>query len=254
MLVREVIDIIQDQLSLYEDRTKVDGKTIWRFLNNARREVFSRMLPVKEQGFTKVVQLGHGSPLPADFSRVIRVYATTSVGIVECRQADPREWWDVTNPVRQKSFTSGNARSPVYCLWGEILTGGRVSRLDNTLGILPLTLTDPNRDKVFFYISPSVSATMEYNGNYADLPVDVNGNPDLGVSIQVPYEYEELVLLLTKWRCFLKVMDKAKWISLNQTMMSEEQRLRKAFIAREQTKSQELLTLIAPQPSVTPDL
>jgi len=145
MTVREAIDRVMDRVSLFDAGTRLDYKTVWMFLNRARREIFARLLPYKDYAFIMHTQGGHGTALPADFTRVVRVISQQGSEYVEARQAAPQDWWRVTNTVRPHSFNHATVGSPVYVLWGDITVGGNAPANDNSLALAP---NPANTDRV----------------------------------------------------------------------------------------------------------
>ena len=120
MTVREAIDEILDKVSQLQTATNLDYKTVWMFLNRARREVFARTIAYKDSSYVKTVSVTNGIALPADFTRKLRVILQDGAGeFVEARFVAPQEWWRLTNTARQHTVAAATPRFPVYTIWGS---------------------------------------------------------------------------------------------------------------------------------------
>ena len=251
MTVREAVDRVMDKVSMFETGTKLDYKTVWMFLNRARREIFARILPYKDYAFITNTASAHGTRMPADFSRVVRVISQDgSNEYVEARQAAPQDWWRVTNTVRPHSYNHATLGSPVYVLWGELIMGTNVANTDNSLALAPNT---NNADRVVLYHRPTtMTLFVEYYGSYGDLPVNGAGDPVDTATLNIPYEYENLCILMTLWRCYGRLQDKNRLMDTYKQVLQEEQRLAKVYTVKKQTEAITMQSLLNPEPSNVP--
>lgn len=234
MIVREAIDKALAQVSQYQTGINLDYKTVWRFLNNARREMYARVIPFKDFAFIRSISISNNTALPADFTKIVRVMLRSPGGqLIEARRAAPKEWWRVTNIARPHTVDQASQGSPVYTLWGARNT--------------------PTEDRVIFYCSPaSMTGVLEYYASYGDLPLDVNGDPVDTATLNVPYEFENLIISSVLERIYAKIGEKELLARTFKDVQSEIVRLRKVFTAQKTTEGINLNSLVDPEPSRTP--
>lgn len=236
MTVSEALDEILDKVSQFQTASNLDTLTVWMFLNRARREVFARTLPFKDYAYVKRAAVSNGVALPADFTRPLRVILRDG-GIGEysaARKAVPKEWWSLTNTSRPNTINGATPKYPIYMIWG----GGNF-----------------NDDDVHFYCAPSTEAGfIEYYSAYSDLPKDVNGQPTLSASLNVPYEFENLVIQSALLRCYARIAEKGKLAEAFKNVQEEYAKIQKNYAARQVTEAINLRGLMDPEPSKTPGM
>lgn len=235
MTVAEAIDEILDKVSHFQTATNLDLQTIWMFINRARREVFARTLAFKDYAYIKSADVVHGDALPADFSRPIRVIARDGgVGeYTECRQAAPKEWWTMTNAARPNLINGATPKYPIYMIWGS----------DN----------DPLNDETHIYLAPDTEeGKLEYYAAYSDLPVNVDNEPVLTAQLNVPYEFENLVIQSALLRCYARIAEKGKLAEAFANVQAEYAKLRKNYMAKASADATNAKALPDPEPSMTP--
>lgn len=234
MTVREAIDEVLDKVSQLQTATNLDYKTAWMFLNRARREVFARTLAYKDSSYVKKAAVSNGSLIPADFTRKLRVILHDGADeYVEARFSAPQEWWRLTNSLRPHTVSRATVRFPVYTIWGS----------NNNV----------NDDRQYFYCSPtSMTGYLEYYAAYSDLPVDANNDPIDSASLNVPYEYENLVIQATLIRCYARLAESEKMQETFIAMQSEYAKLKRNYMTSRITNAINQQALVDPQPSMTP--
>lgn len=234
MTVREAIDEVLDKVSQLQTATNLDYKTVWMFLNRGRREVFARTLPYKDSSYITTVDVSDATQIPFDFTRKVRVILQEGSGeYVEARFAAPQEWWRLTNGVRPHTVARATPRFPIYTIWGST----------NAVA----------DDRIYFYCWPqNLTGKLEYYAAYSDLPVDPNGDPIDTASLNVPYEYENLVIQSTLIRCYGRLAEQDKLQETFVAMQAEYAKLNKNFLAGKTTNAINQKALIDPQPSMAP--
>lgn len=236
MTVKEACDEVLSKISHFQSSMNLDYKTVWMFMNRARREVFARTLPFKDEAYIRSIDIANGQALPADFTRPLRVIlrdtGTPGSEFAEARKAFPKEYWTVTNAARPHSFNQATAQFPVYTIWGN--------------------LNNPNDDRTFIYLSPTVlTGKLEYYAEYADLPSTVQGDPIDTAPLNVPYEFESLVIDVTLLRCYAKVAEQEKLTETFMRVQREYSELLSTYAAKRQTEAINQKALLNPEPSQT---
>lgn len=235
LTVREAIDKALDRVSQFQTRLNLDYKTVWRFLNNSRREMYAKVMPFKDFAFVRTVSgLGNLTALPADFTRPVRVMLRVGTGnFEEARYVTPKEWWRVTNAARPHTVNQGTARFPVWTMWG---TDENVNTGD---------------DRIFFYCFPAnATGYMEYHASYGDLPLAA-GDPVDTATLDVPYEFEGLVIDGVLERIYAKIGDKDKLVQTYRRVQQEHARIRQTYAVQRQTEAINQEALLNPEPSQT---
>jgi len=234
MTVREAIDEILDKVSQLQTATNLDYKTVWMFLNRARREVFARTLAYKDSSYIKIANVSDSTQLPLDFTRKLRVILQDGSGeFVEARFAAPQEWWKLTNAVRPHTVARATPRFPIYTLWGAT----------NNIA----------DDRAYFYCWPTnMTGKLEYYAAYGDLPVDVNGDPLDASPLNVPYEFENLVIQAALLRCYGRLAERDKLQETYVAVQAEYAKLARNSAASKATNAINQQALVDPQPSMAP--
>ncbi len=233
MTVGEALDEILDKVSQFQTASNLDTLTVWMFLNRARREVFARTLPFKESAYIKRANITNGAALPSDYTRPVRVLLRSGSGeYSEARAAQPKEWWTLTNTSRPNLINGATTKYPIYMVWGG---------------------TSATDDDVHIYCAPSgVTGIIEYYAAYGDLPKDGGGNPDLTASLNVPYEFENLVIQSALLRCYSRIAEKGKLAEAFENVQAEYAKLRMNFANKIATDATNIKSLVDPEPSQTP--
>jgi len=236
MTVGEAIDEILDKVSQFQTATNLDYKTVWMFLNRARREVFARTLPFKDYSYIKRVAISNGDALPVDFTRVVRVLLKSgSNELTAARKAVPKEWWTISNVSRPNLINGASPRFPVYMVWGST--------------------NAPTDDHVHIYTAPSsTTGILEYYAAFADLAVDGNGDPLATATLNVPYEFENLVIQSALLRCYARIAEKNQLAATFQEVQAQYQKLMKNYVAGKATDAINQRALTDPEPSQTPSV
>lgn len=231
MTVKEALDQVMRRVAQLQTRSNLDYKVAWNFLNNARREVFARTLPFKDYAYTKTVAVLNGTALPADFTRVVRVILKDPADskYVEARRAAAKEWWHISNTLRPDSRVAASRRYPAYTIWGS--------------------KDDFNDDNIYIYLGPSnQTGYLEYVAAYGDLPLDVNNEPDQTATLNVPLEFENVVIQSTLVRCFTKMAEPQLLADTMQRTQMEYAKLGLLYVARTTTQAINIESLTNPEP------
>jgi len=239
MTVNEAVDGIMRRVSQLQTRTNLDLKTVWSYLNNARREVFARTLPLKEYAYIKSFAVTNGAALPADFDRkvIVTLKDPADTEYVEAREVAPKEWWTLTNGLRPHARNAASRHYPVYTIWGPTWASAN-------------DLTD---DKVHIYVSPSnVTGFIEYYAVYSDLPLDGSNEPDMAATLNIPYEFENLVIHSTLIRCYAKMAERELLADTYRRVQQEYAKLGMLYTATNQTEAVNQAALVNPEPMPPP--
>lgn len=231
MTVKEALDQVMRRVSQLQTRSNLDYKIAWNFLNNARREVFARTLPFKDYAYTKSVAITDGASLPADYTRTVRVILKdpADTNYVEARHAAAKEWWKISNTLRTDKNVSASRRYPAYTIWGSI--------------------DDLADDNIYIRIAPTnETGFLEYVAAYGDLPLDVNNEPDTTATLDIPLEFETLVIQSTLVRCYVKLAERELLADTMLRTQNEYAKLGLVFMAKGATEAINIESLVNPEP------
>ena len=211
-----------------------DWDSIVMFINRAIREVMLTTLPYKDWAYTTRLAVADTTILPQRFLKKIRVLLSASgtAPYDEAREMSIREFWTITDlSGRQHAWNRSVPDMPTYMLWAEQDADG-ISRLR-------------------IEVSPSGhSGIMECYVCPADLTADADVIP-------IPYEFEDMVILLAMSRLFAKTDDMQFVMTLQQQIGQEKNRLLSLFEEKRLTEKRELDNFVEPaipviQPEKTP--
>lgn len=197
LTVGEVLDDVLQTLSHYRSPYTIDFITLCRFLEHARREAVSRVMPITVDVFNQKQMMQHGDQFPLGFIRIVRVLRRIDERIVEARYADPREWWHVTNPQFGNKYTMAMNEYPIYTVWGAVVGNSITLRIG----------TRPNLQGIYFYAVPTDGQyIVEFIANYSRLPIiGPNQMPDFSAPIGIIAELEDVVINGVLMRCFYRL-------------------------------------------------
>ena len=190
MTLQQAIDEIMLRVRKLSTSVNFDRQLAVMYLNRARRTAMAMSLPTKDWAYIKSAPISNGAELPQDFVRPVRVMLKdpSATDYTSCRKLEPEEWWTITNPHRPHSFNAATNLFPVFTIWGS----------DDS------STAAWNGKGLVIKVSPStVTGTIESYAEYANMTAET----DL---LNVPYEVENLVILLALVSIFQKVGEQAK--------------------------------------------
>jgi hypothetical protein len=107
---------------------------------------------------------------------------------VSARKIEPEEWWTLTNTHRSHSFSAATNSFPVFTLWGS----------DDS------SVAAWNSKGLIIKVAPStVTGRIEYYAEYPDMSQETE-------TLNVPYETENLVILLALVAIYNKLGEQSK--------------------------------------------
>ena len=166
----------------------ISYEMVRRMAIRAVQEAVATTIPYKEWAYIKYTTdgLSNGGALPIeDFTQAIKVVEididldedpiVERIG-VEYRRVSPKEYFTLTNSTNSHSWNKSVNSSPIYTIWGQ---GGALR-----------IYFEPSIDRICRVYYPSIPHTISRDGSHL---------------IPIPYEYEELVILLTLTRLYVKI-------------------------------------------------
>lgn len=190
MTLKQAIDEIMLRVRKLSTSVNFDRQLATMYLNRARRTAMAISLPTKDWAYVKSVAIANGTELPQDFVRPLRVMLKDpgATEFTSARKLAPEEWWTLTNSHRPHSFVAATNSYPVFTLWGS----------DDS------SVSAWNAKGLVIKVAPStVTGTLEYYAEYADMSLETD-------TLNVPYEIENLVILLALSSIYQKVGEQAK--------------------------------------------
>lgn len=218
MTLREAYDAVTLRAGEHRGGANYDWDMMTLFINRAIREVMVFTLPYKDWGYTTSIQVTHGTVLPVNFIRAVRVLAAPilqsgAAPMMEARRVDAKEWFMLTDWSKRQAWNAGTRSSPIYSLW-SLSPPGQPSRISillypnttNIAGTAPLGFTYP---------TDNMTGLMDAVIAPPDLVLDTDLLP-------VPYEFEDLVVLSALTRLLRKTAD-------NQELYTAQGAVRRAY-------------------------
>lgn len=230
MTFKSAIDEVLLRCDQMRIAINLDGQHVRRFLASARREVMSLAVPFKDWAFVKPVAIADGVELPQDFIAPLRVQLKTSLdtNYTEARELDVREWQRLTASVGANTYNQALPSQPAFMLWGASDTDDAAFAAKG----------------VVVYVAPvGVSGYMEYYASYDDSAISDTD------TLNVPYEYENLVILSALVRVAMKAGQLDKLGDSYNQYQAGLFRLQRRTIARLQTEGISLESQIGTEPA-----
>lgn len=190
MTLMQAIDEIMLRVRKLSTTANFDRQLAVMYLNRARRTAMAMSLPTKDWAYVKTVAIANGTEIPQDFVRGLRVMLKdpSATDYTSARKIAPEEWWTFTNTHRAHSYNAATNSFPVFTLWG--------SDDSSTLAW--------NSKGLIIKVAPStVTGTMEYYAEYPDMSQESE-------TLNVPYETENLVILLALVSIYNKLGEQSK--------------------------------------------
>lgn len=223
MTLKEAIDEIMIRVSKLTTSANFDYQLAVMYINRARREAMATSLPFKDWSYIKPgFAITNNTELPQDYVDKVRVMlkSPADTDYIEARRVDPKEWWTLTNTVRPHSWNGANDLNPIYTVWGS--DDSDVEAWSNKGMVIK--------------VAPSTAVGyIEYYAEYGDLSLDTD-------TLNVPYEYENLIIAMTMVRIYQKLGETSKAMDMYKQYQNGIMDIRKRSIAKRQTEGINLQT------------
>ena len=234
MTLRQAYEEVVLRAGQHRTGINFDWDSIVMFVNRAIREVMLTTLPYKDWAYSTKLAVADATILPQRFLKKIRVLlsAAGTAPYDEAREMSVREFWTISDlSGRQHAWNRSVPDMPTYMLWAEQDANG-ISRL--RIEVAPA----------------GHSGIMECYVCPADLTADTD-------IVSIPYEFEDMVVLLAMSRLFAKTDDKQFVMTLHGQIVQERQRLLALFEEKRMTEKREMDNFLEPaipvvQPEKTP--
>lgn len=240
MTLQQVYDDVIGRLDTHRIAENVDFSTIRRYVNRAIREIVALTLPYKDWAYVQTLDVQHRTILPQRFIKHVRVLlsADGQSPYNEARFVAPREFYTTTDWSRGNQLNRASLERPVFTIWAAQDVGDTGSRLR--------ILLSPNTEYQtgtaptgYQYYTDNVRGKMECYLAPADL---VNG----GESLPVPYEYEEIIILLTLMRVYAKTAQPELLQQIQGTLALQRQAILQRYSEKKRTEKRELDSFVEP--------
>lgn len=204
----------------------IDYETVRIFVNRAVREVVTRTWSFKRWGYYGSIPVVNGSLLPQEYIKFMRVILHNGDNIYkEARYADVKEFWTVTDINRGNAWNVRSDLSPIFTIWGNV-------------DINPYNA--PTAPDTRIWIRPT-----NYVGVldcYMYPPELINDND----VVQIPYDFEELVLNLALVRLLYKLNSFSVIAAIEPAIQEEMKRITTAAQTSDYTEKRELDAFVDP--------
>jgi len=229
MTLKQAADEVMLRIAKLTTSANFDYQLAVMYLNRARRDAMATSLPFKDWSYIKTFAISNNIELPQDFIGVARVILKDPAAedYREARRLDPKEWWTMTNTHRAHSWNGANNLNPVYTIWGS---DDSSTETWNSKGLV-------------IKVGPStVSGYIEYYAEYGDMSADSD-------TLNVPYEFENLVIMMAVDRIYHKLGETAKAPAIYKEWQNGIMTLRKQLIAKRQSEGLNVQSLTSNMPT-----
>jgi hypothetical protein len=249
MTLKRCYDLVMLKATSHRTPENLDWGTVVKYINRAWKEVLIKTLPYKDWAYKLTTTITHGGLLPVSYLKGIRVLVspTGNPPFTEARYVDAREYFTLSNWQRKQQWNACTVQNPIYTLWGHLPVAPNT---DNQAEVS--IFLAPNTDHQtgvapagFSYETNNMAGIMEYYG----IPIDLTTDGDI---LPVPYEFENLVVLLTLIRVFSKTADTNLMQSLQQQIGAETQKLLELYTEFKVNTKRELDSFVEPVPPFAP--
>lgn len=233
MTLKEACDEVMLRTAQSRTASNLDYGVIRRFVQDARRELFNRVVPFKDYAFIKTVAVtANLQALPADYVRPVRVILNSGGQNREARRVDPREWNVLVNGNRPHTYVQPTVSEPVYMIWANTVTS-------NTLW---------SQTNMAIWVAPSASVgQLDYYAQYDDSSLTADTD-----TVNVPAEAETMLINLVLQRVYAKIADRDKLRSTVMAMRSMLADVERQRQATQVTTAVNIESLVNPEPAQVP--
>ena len=248
MTLRRLIDqvlVVTDKQRL---NTNMDWDSLVVLANRAAKEVIVQTIPYKDWAYTSQINVGPVSTtLPQNYLKFIRVMLspTGSAPYYQARYVAVKEFHRLTNWNQAHDYNRSYEKNPIFTIWAQKDIAG-----NNRL----LCLVAPNQlDQTGTAPSWAEYDTSAYQGvmEYHLVPEIVNPTDP----IQVPYDYERLLVLKTLERVYQRTDAPMLFEETQRQITEERKRLVDLFLEKRRTEKRDLdsftepvIPFVQPQP------
>lgn len=244
MTLQQAYDYLMIRLANMRSDKNTDWSTAVTCINRAIREAMLAHLPYKEWTNNYTMVVTHRLPMPANFLSPIRVMLSIDGNppYLEARAVNAREFQSINSWYNRNIWNQGINFKPSYTLWGETINTVRRTVIHLSPNADFETGTAPTGH---VYNGVTVSGLMEY---YAAPPF-ITLTTDI---LPIPYEVEELVILLALERLMSKSAELDEVTRMHILVEKEKSRLFNYFQEKERTSKRELTSFIEPTLPLVP--
>lgn len=220
--LQQLIDEVIIRLGGHRSAENVDWLTLATYINQGLEETMMAVMPLKEWAFTTSIEVQHLDVLDVNFIAPIRVLVskTGQPPYQEARRIDVKEWFTIQNTEQRQQWNQSTYENPTYMVWGRVLY------------LHPSTTWDPT-------IPTTISGIMDC---YTIPPRVYTPNGTL----LMPYEYEELIILLAVERVLSRTMDNELLGELTQAIQRERNNVIEQYMKRQHAQKRTLESFVEP--------
>jgi hypothetical protein len=226
--LQQVIDEVIVRAGRHRTPENVDWYTLASYVYQGLEYAMMIALPLKEWAFTTTLQVTHQMLLDINFISPIRVMLSSNGGppYREARRIDVKEWFTIQDPERKQIWNQSTYDNPTYMIWGRVLY------------LHPSNTWDYN-------VVGAVSGFMDC---YMIPPRIYSPNAQL----RLPYEYEELVILLALEKVLYRTVDNAIMQEIASAIQKERMFVIEQYINRRQSQQRALESFVLPEVPLVP--
>jgi hypothetical protein len=249
--LKEFYNTIIMRMGKHRTEENSDYITIVNFINASIKETMKTTMMYKDWAYISTISVQHKTILPRNFVKPIRVLVSTNgeAPYKEARMADPKEIYTVTDWRDLYSWNRATKQNPIYTIWGDRQMSLSAQAMPSRLSIYLYPNTEYQTGTApagYIYHNYEVLGIMDC---YL-MPDNIFEDSDI---LSIPYEFIELVVLLTLARCLSKTTPINILTDIQQQVMVEQQRITSLFTKNRIAGKKQLTSYIEPvQPLVPP--
>lgn len=206
--------------------TNVDEGTIFKAINRALTEIWILTKPYKDWAYYKKVEITTNPyELPVDYYKYVRLLCNTDHGLRECRYADPKEIYSLTDDNQSQIWNKSSNTNPIFTVFGAMDTF--------------VSTYMPTTNWLHLYIDNFVDAAYL---DYIAVPYLLN----LDQTIPIPYEYQQYVIQASLLRILNLVADPGSYQHIIQDLQFKKSIIINSLKAEQYTEKRELDNFVEP--------
>jgi len=228
--VQQLFDEVILRLGENRNAENIDYLTVAYYLNEALEEIMINFYPIKDWAFFTTILVANQQFLSPRFIKHVRLLlsANGQPPYVEARKIDVREWYSIINRDMRQFWNMGTYDNPVYMIWG------------NVIYLYPTNFWNAN-DATQGNVSGVLDCYM--------FPVRVF-NPNS--MLNIPYEFEELLLLLALEKVVTRILPMAQKPKYLQQITAQKSIFIQQYLSSRHAEKRHLASFVAPEVPLVP--
>jgi hypothetical protein len=244
MTLMQTYHRVMDLIQAYRTVENIDWYSLVNDMNRAIKETIMTTLPYKQWMNVSSINIAHLQVLPRNFIRPIRLITSANGGppFIEARYVKPAEYFNLTDWQSSNPWNRCSLVNPLYTLFGQEFQATLPNGTPTALTMYIAPNQTHYQSPVITNNTPQVASMSGILDCYL-MPPDIRLSTD---TLPIPYECENMVIMLTAIRVLSKIGDIQPLQSIYQKVLSERKVILAAFKEQIRTEKRELDSFVEP--------